>query len=238
MIKNKKEPENPFGKDPLDDVKQRKPDGKVEIPDPLDDVKLFKNANASKEVKTVQAIRLKTRRATEKDSQGCSKMLGSPTLPSGMENEIPSTAMFLMQIRLEDIKDLDPQNLLPHHGYLYFFLDTEDDIYNLKPIVKYYDGEPDTFVGDWNTIVEGFEQFNEPFAIEFELCDESETGNKLLGCPGDWQFSETEDKLLFQLDPMDNEEMNLFPTFDGLMYFFFADNPRDFDNVKFVEDFS
>ena len=186
----------------------------------------------------MHAIRIKTKKAPKNYDQGASIMLGSPVLPKGMQDEIPSTAMFLMQIRLEDIKDLDEENLLPHKGYLYFFLDTEDGVYNLKPIVKYSDKEPEEYIGDWNEIVEDFEQFNEPFLIEFEKCDESEDGNKLLGCPGDWQFSETPDRLLFQLDPLASNEMDLFSTFDGFLYFFFDGENIDFDKVKLIEDIS
>ena len=91
---------------------------------------------------------------------------------------------------------------------------------------------------EFNEAVEGYEQFNHDFIIEFEKCDESDTGNKLLGCPGDWQFAEEPNDLLFQLDPMDSEEMGLFPTFDGMMYFFFGEDKRDFNAVQFVEDFS
>ena len=186
----------------------------------------------------MHAIRIKTRKATGDYDVGCSKMLGDPVLPEGMVDELPPTAMFLMQIRLEDIKDLDEENLLPHRGYLYFFLDVEDDIYNMKPIVKYFDGEPTNHITEFNQAVDGFEEFGQDFLIEFEKCDESENGNKLLGCPGDWQFSETPDQLLFQLDPLDDNEMGLFPTFDGMMYFFFGDDKSNFDEVKFVEDFS
>ena len=235
MINNKKK--NTFGNDPLDDVKG-KPPVDYKIPDPLDDVKILKSQGRNKEIKVMKAIRIKTRKAPEDYDQGASIMLGSPVLPKGMDNEIPSTAMFLMQIRLEDIKDLDKENLLPHEGYLYFFLDTEDGVYSLKPIVKYSKEEPEEYIGDWNTIVEGFEKYNQAFLIEFEECDESADGNKLLGCPGDWQFAEAPDRLLFQLDPMGDEQLNLFPTFDGFMYFFFGDDPKDFDSVKFVEDFS
>ena len=184
------------------------------------------------------AIKLKTALAPKEYDLGASKMLGSPTMTQKIMDEVPDTAIFLMQIRLEDIKDLDHENLLPHKGYLYFFLDVEEGAYNMKPIVKYFDGEPDTVFDDFNCEVEGFEQYSKDFLITFEECDESDTGNKLLGCPGDWQYSETPDRLLFQLDPMADEEMGLFPTFDGLMYFFFGEDLRDFDNVKFVEDFS
>ncbi len=186
----------------------------------------------------MHAIRLKVRKAAGDYDPGCSKMLGGPTLPEGMEETLPPCAMFLMQINLKDIAELDEENKLPHEGYLYFFLDTEDGEYDLKPIVRYSKEEPKYHITDFNEAVEGYEQFNQDFLIEFEKCDESEDGNKLLGCPGDWQFSEEPDELLFQLDPLDDNEMGLFPTFDGMMYFFFAKERNNFDEVRFVEDFS
>ena len=186
----------------------------------------------------MSAIRIKTKRATGDYDPGASKMLGDPVLPPGMVDELPGSAMFLMQINLEDIKDLDKDNLLPHRGYLYFFLDVEDDIYNMKPIVKYSEVAPKEHITEFNNIIEGFEQFNKDFLIEFEECDDSDTGNKLLGCPGDWQFAEEPDQLLFQLDPYEEPMMEMFPTFDGMMYFFFGEDRRNFDEVKFVEDFS
>ena len=186
----------------------------------------------------MSGIRIKVKKPVGDYDVGASKMLGDPVLPEGMLDELPPTAMFLMQIRLEDIKDLDKENKLPHRGYLYFFLDTENDIYDLKPIVKYSEKEPKGHITEFNKAVDGFEEYSEDFLIEFEECEDSESGNKLLGFPGDWQFQETTDELLFQLDPMDSEEMNLFPTFDGYMYFFFGEDKTKFDEIKFVEDFS
>lgn len=183
-------------------------------------------------------IKLKVKKATGEYDLGCSKMLGNPTLPEGMEEDLPKSAMFLMQIRLSDIKDIDVENILPHKGYLYFFLDTEDGIYSLKPIVKYYDGEPTYHIEGFNEIVDGFEEYVDDFLIEFSKCDESDSGNKLLGCPSDWQYSGEPNRLLFQLDPLDNEELNLFPTFDGFIYFFFGEDINNFDEVTLLEDFS
>ena len=186
----------------------------------------------------MNAIKIKTKKAIGDYDLGCSKMLGNPTLPKGMMDELPDDAIFLMQIKLDDIKDLDKDNKLPHTGYLYFFLRTENGIYDLKPIVKYSKEDPEEVIEDFNASIPDFEQFTQDFLIEFELCDESDIGNKLLGCPGDWQFSEEPDELLFQLDPMDNDEMGLFPTFDGMIYLFFGKDKKNFKDVKILEDFS
>lgn len=186
----------------------------------------------------MSAIKLKIKKAEGEYDVGLSKMLGNPVLPEGMDESLPSTAMFLMQIRLEDIKDLDEDNILPHSGYLYFFLDTENGLYSLTPIVIYYDGEPTHHIDGFNDIVDGFEQYNQDYLIEFEKCDDEADGNKLLGHPSDWQYQEANDRLLFQLDPLDSEEMDLFSTFDGFLYFFFEGDKVDFDKVKLIEDIS
>ena len=57
------------------------------------------------------AIKLKIKKAEGEYDQGLSKMLGNPVLPEGLVDTLPSSVMFLMQIRLEDIKDLDEDNV-------------------------------------------------------------------------------------------------------------------------------
>ena len=186
----------------------------------------------------MSAIRIKTRKAEGEYDKGISKMLGNPVLPKKLVDALPSTVMFLMQINLEDTKDLDEEGVLPHEGYLYFFLDTENGIYGLKPIVKYSKSRPTHYVDGFNEIVDGFEEFNQDYLIEFERCEDDAEGNKLLGSPADWQYQETPDKLLLQLDPLDCEEMGLFPMLDGFLYFFFDGDQIDFKKVKLVEDIS
>ena len=186
----------------------------------------------------MSAIRIKVKKAEGEYDQGLSKMLGNPVLPKKLMDSLPSTAMFLMQIRLEDIAEFDEDNVLPHKGYLYFFLDTENGAYSLKPIVEYYAGEPTHFVDGFNDIVDGFEEYNQDYLIEFEKCDDEADGNKLLGHPADWQYQETTDRLLLQLDPLADEEMNLFSTFDGFLYFFFEGEKIDFKKIKLIEDIS
>ena len=75
----------------------------------------------------MHGIKIKTKRAEGEYDVGASKMFGDPVLTEELYESLPPTAMFLMQIRLEDIKDLDEENLLPHEGYLYFFFDISDD---------------------------------------------------------------------------------------------------------------
>ena len=96
------------------------------------------------------AIKLNVTKAKGKYDLGSSKFLGHPTLPSKWVNAFDNDTIFFLQIRLSDIKDLDKENKLPHEGYLYIFLDTAYGEYDLRPIVKYYRGEPTDCVNSFN----------------------------------------------------------------------------------------
>lgn len=183
------------------------------------------------------AIRLKVRKAEGDYDLGASKFLGSPVLPEGMENEFNDTTIFLLQLRLEDIKDLDKENLLPHEGYLYIFLDTANSEYSLIPIVKYVEEEPTQCIGQFNEVVDGYEQYVDDYLIEFEFCDDYETGHKLFGTPNDWNYADEPRQLLFQFDPLDGE-MGIFNHLDGLLYFFFGGDRGDFESVTLMEEIS
>ena len=186
----------------------------------------------------MHGIKIKTKRAEGEYDVGASKMFGDPVLTEELYESLPPTAMFLMQIRLEDIKDLDEENLLPHEGYLYFFLDTEDGLYNLKPIVRYVKEEPTQHITGFNETIEEFEKYNHDFLVEFEKCDESEDGNKLLGVAGSWQYQEEPNQLLLQIDPLADPEMGILEVLDGFLYFFFGEDKKDFNQVTLVEDIS
>ncbi|MCR5456755.1 MAG: DUF1963 domain-containing protein [Clostridiales bacterium] len=185
-----------------------------------------------------KSIRLKISKADENHDFGTSKFLGYPVIPEEWENDFDESELFLLQLNLEEIKDLDKDNLLPHKGYLYFFLDVSEGVYNLKPIVRYYDGEPVNVIDDFNSVVEGFEEFVEPYVVTFEECDEKEGGTKLFGVISDQYYADEDRQLLLQFDPYDSD-MGLFPTFDGMLFFFFdKKDPMNFDKVGFMEDFS
>ena len=185
----------------------------------------------------MSAIRLKVKKAEGKYDLGVSKFLGNPVLPEKWINAFDDTTIFLLQIRLEDIKDLDKDNLLPHTGYLYFFLDISNSEYSLKPIVKYYKGEPTTCLNGFNDIVDGYEAYVDDYLIEFEECDDYETGNKLLGKPNDWNYAGEPKQLLLQFDPLDSE-MGLFSHLDGLIYFFMGEDKKTFKDVEIIEEIS
>ena len=185
----------------------------------------------------MSALHLKLKKAEGEYDFGTSKFLGSPTLPEEWLEDFEESVIFLLQIRLDEIKDLDEDNLLPHTGYLYIFLDTSEGEYNLVPIVRYYPGEPTHVLNEFNGIVDGYEEFIDDYLITFEKCDDGAPGNKLFGVPSDWNYMEESKRLLFQFDPLDSE-MGLFDYLDGLFYFFFDEDLKDFSKITLKEEIS
>lgn len=183
------------------------------------------------------AIKISVKKASGDYDLGVSKFLGSPTLPEKWLNSFNDTTIFFCQIRLEDIKDLDKENKLPHQGYLYIFLDVSDSEYSLKPIVKYYKGEPTHCLNGFNDIVDGFEEYTDDYLIEFSECDDYESGNKLLGYPNHLDDSINSIPLLLQFDPLDSE-MGIFSHMDGLIYITLGNDKKTFKDVSIIEDIS
>ena len=182
------------------------------------------------------AIRMRVRKAEGEYDLGASKFLGSPVVPAGFTDDLSGGTIFLCQIRLSDIKDLDKENELPHEGYLYVFLDTSNSEYSLKPIVRYTKEEPTDCIGQFNEVVDGYEQYVDDYLIDFEPCDDYETGNKLLGYPNDWNYADDPKPLLLQFDPLDSE-MGLFSHLDGLIYLFLGKS-KTFKDVTIMEEIS
>lgn len=188
----------------------------------------------------MSAILLNVKKAdTSNDNYdyACSKFFGSPVIPGSLLDELKGELLFLMQIRLSDLASLDKDNILPHEGYLYFFIDVSEGEYNLRPVVKYSNEELDTIVDDFNDQTVGFEEFVNEYEISFSECDDDSSGLKLLGVPNDWNYEGDSPKLLFQFDPLASD-MGLFSYLDGFIYFFFGDDEKDFSQVEIFEEYS
>ena len=183
------------------------------------------------------AIGIKVKKAPEGYDLGASKFFGTPTVPLDWEGDFYEDEIFLCQIRLSDIAHLDKGNRLPHSGYLYIFLETEHGIYNLKPDVRYYDGEPELAIDAFNAAVEEYEKYTEAYLMEFFEVDEDEVGTRLFGVPSDWNYEDEPPKLLFQYDPFDND-MDFLDTLDGFVYFFFGDDEKDFKKINLMEEYT
>ena len=184
-----------------------------------------------------KAIKITAKKAAQGYDLGASKFFGTPTVPLAWEDDFDDDEIFFCQIRLADIAELDAENRLPHSGYLYVFLHTEDGNYNLCADVRYHGGEPELAIDDFNAAVEGYERYTEAYLMQFSRADEDEICTRLFGVPSDWSYGEEPPRLLMQYDPLDNE-MDFLDTIDGFVYLFFGEDERDIGAVTLKEEYT
>lgn len=183
------------------------------------------------------AIRIKMKKAPECYDLGASKLFGTPTIPAEWEKDFDEDEIFFCQIRLADIAALDEENRLPHTGYLYVFLHTEEGKYHLGADVRYYDGEPTLALGEFNEAVEGYERYSDAYLMEFSLTEEDEICTRLFGVPSDWNYVDEPPKLLLQYDPLDNDT-DFLDDLDGFVYLFFGEDEKDLKKVTLMEEYT
>ena len=184
-----------------------------------------------------KAIKITAKKAPEPHDLGASKFFGIPTVPLAFDGSFCEDEIFFCQIRLSDIAHLDTEHRLPHSGYLYIFLHTEDGKYHLGADVRYHDGEPQLAIDDFNAAVEGYEDYTKAYLMEFSETEEDEVCTRLFGLPSDWNYADTPPKLLLQYDPLDNE-MEFLDTLDGFVYFFFGESEKDLDKITLMEEYT
>ena len=184
-----------------------------------------------------KAIGIKVKRAEGRYDPGASKFFGTPTVPANYVESFEDDEIFFCQIRLSDIAEYDKDNLLPHTGYLYVFLYTEDGKYNLRPDVRYYNGQPTHAIEGFNLDVEGYEDYDTEWLMEFYRTGEDADGIKLFGFPSDWNYVNDPPRLMMQYDPLDSE-MGFLDSVDGYLYLFFSEDERDFDNINLHLEYS
>ena len=183
------------------------------------------------------AIGIKVKKAPVDYDLGASKFFGTPTVPLAWEGDFYEDEIFLCQINLADVAHLDKENRLPHTGYLYIFLHTDSGDYDLEADVRYFEGDPELAIDDFNLEVEGYEGFNDAYLMEFYEVDDAEDCTRLFGVPSDWNYEDEPQKLLFQFDPLDSE-MGFLDHLDGFLYFFFGKDDNDLESVTLVEEYS
>ena len=83
-----------------------------------------------------KAIKITVKKAPEPYDLGASKFFGTPTVPLAWDGDFYEDEIFFCQIKLSDIAQLDTENRLPHSGYLYIFLHTEDGKYRDNPCAE------------------------------------------------------------------------------------------------------
>ena len=183
------------------------------------------------------AIGIKVKKAPADYDLGASKFFGTPTVPLAWENDFYEDEIFLCQINLADIAQLDKENRLPHTGYLYIFLHTDGGDYDLEADVRFFKGEPELALDDFNLEIEGYEKFNDAYLMEFCEVDDGKACTHLLGVPSDWNYEDTPPNLLLQFDPLDSE-MGFLDHLDGFLYFFFGKDENNLESVTLVEEYS
>ena len=179
------------------------------------------------------AIGITVTKAQEKYDLGASKFFGVPTIPSEWKSDFEDDELFFCQIRLADIAELDTENNLPHTGYLYVFLDI--GAYPYKARVRYFDGEPDMAVDDFNEDFLDEGNFADAWLMSFAEAEEDADGIKLFGVPADWSYGEEPPRLLMQYDPLASD-MGFMDSIDGFAYFIFAEGSDKLEDVTFFAE--
>lgn len=184
-----------------------------------------------------KAIKITVKKAPEGYDLGASKFFGTPTVPLAWKDDFDEDEVFLCQIRLSDIAELDQENRLPHTGYLYMFLHTEEGKYRLRADVRYHEGEPELAFDEFNAAVEEYEKYTEAYLMEFSEADEDEICTRLFGVPSDWNYEDEPPRLLMQYDPLDSD-MGFLDDLDGFLYVFFGADETDFTQIHLQEEYS
>ena len=172
----------------------------------------------------------------EEVDEACSKFFGAPCLPESLKDKYPDDSVFFAQINCAELKDFDPDNRLPHEGYLYFFLDAEmypsDDLYML---VDHSLEEPKYVIDDYNQESPISEGLNEAYIITFEKVDADYAGTKLLGIPSNnVDDNDLRPGLLLQYDPIEFD-VPFLATCDGYAFVFFGETEEDkFNSADYV----
>ena len=184
------------------------------------------------------AIALKVRRVepNEEIDEMCSKFFGAPGLPRHMIDRYPDDAVFFAQICCSDLKELDPDNRLPHDGYLYFFLDAKmHPSEQLFMTVDHTYEEPTQVIDDYNLESPISEGLNDSYVITFEKVDADYDGTKLLGHPSnDVDDGDDRGELLLQYDPLDFD-VPFLSSIDGYAFVFFGKTMENrYDGADFV----
>ncbi len=187
-----------------------------------------------------KAIEMKLRKPAGAYDPDCSRFYGDPAIPAWMQEEIGDDEVFLCQIRLADIARLDADNILPHEGWLYFFLRAEDgSAWTPKEaVVRYSKDAPAVILDDFNAESPIPEGLNETMLIDFALAEEdNDTGMKLLGEPFDWNYADPAPQLLMQYDPLYNKS-SFLSEMDGEGYFFMGKDKEQFTDAVWHAEYS
>ncbi len=144
-------------------------------------------------------IGITTQFAKSDNDPGTSKFFGAPTMPEEWltDGTVADDEFYFAQFRLAEIAPHDTEHLLPETGFLYFFL--AETAEGFRANVRYFDGEPETLVDDFN---EGFSLGDDTLAdcsAAFAEATDAPDGTALLRRDGD-------EIVLLQYDPLDENK--------------------------------
>lgn len=196
----------------------------------------------------MSAVQIKLSRV-EEDLFCKSKWWGNPDIPEGFTFD--DSLMFVCQIRCEDLVNYDVDNKLPHKGMLYFFCDVayylgyydEFDppsgaLWDEEYVKVYYSDNED--YDSYKQIIFDDDYFPEIHErkIDFEIVDDDNYGNKLLGVPCQFEYEDWESPCegwinLLQIDSEEDDDYNLMFMDEGTLYIII--DPSDLSNCDFTK---
>ncbi len=186
------------------------------------------------------AIKMMLSKPQEEYDPTRSRFFGDPAIPKWMAEEIEEDEVFLAQIRLSDIAALDTENILPHEGWLYFFIKAEDgSAWTPKQaVVRYSKDAPEVVLVDFNAESTIPDKMNETWLVAFETAEEdNDSGMKLLGVPFDWNYADPAPHLLLQYDPL-HSPSSFLEEMDGVAYFFAGKDMEKFSDAVWHAEYS
>lgn len=169
-------------------------------------------------------IGIKTEKAHGEYDPGTSKFFGSPTMPEEWlaDGTVSDEDFFLGQLKLSEFESLDKNNLIPHNGFIYFFLAFDNEKY--IPNVRYSPKEPDTLIDDFNTGFDFLGDTEDEYSIDFFETDAGDDGTRILVDNG-------ESITILQYDPLDDNMSPFLANTEKIAYFNIAKD--DLKNLDF-----
>lgn len=173
----------------------------------------------------------------DRDDAARSHFFGPPVIPGEWLEDFDDNVFFLGMIKLEEVRELDVEHRLPEKGYLYFFLEMHDTVYDMHPIVRYSAEEPTTMVTDFNVAFEKESGLRicKPIGMEFYATEEDAPGHKLLGLPYTWNHPDEPKTPILTIAFID-PELDVAPELDGYGYFFFGPADQPWEQAWFYGD--
>ena len=135
---------------------------------------------------TDYSIRIKFGARGSDADRMASRFFGDPFVPASLADKFDEDFIFLAQIRLADLAELDTANALPHNGYLYLFIDAEmypsDELYIF---CEHANEVPDTLLSGFNSRSPVKIGLDKGWDVRFEKAHAEYSGTKLLGSSAD-----------------------------------------------------